>query len=159
MPKTPPFSSILVGTDGSPSASVAVDHAIDLAHDAGARLILVAAFQPLQPQRSAGDRAPGDSLTAPEDIQFTMGPDEYAQAVLETAAQDAKAAGVANVATYVRQGDPASAILDVAEEQGADLIVVGNKGMTGARRFLVSSVPNNVSHNAPCSVLIVRTSS
>ena len=56
-----------------------------------------------------------------------------------------------------RQGDPADAILDVAEERDADLIIVGNKGMTGAKRFLLGSVPNKVSHHAPCSVLIIRT--
>ena len=50
------------------------------------------------------------------------------------------------------------AILDVAEEQQADLIVVGNKGMTGAKRFLLGSVPNKISHHAPCSVMIIRTS-
>ena len=61
------------------------------------------------------------------------------------------------VTTYAREGDPADAILDVAEERGADLIVVGNKGMTGAKRFLLGSVPNKVSHHAPCSVLIIRT--
>ena len=59
---------------------------------------------------------------------------------------------------YARQGDPADAILDVAEERGADLIVVGHKGMTGARRFMLGSVPHRVSHHAPCSVLIIRTS-
>ena len=64
--------------------------------------------------------------------------------------------GVA-VSTYARQGDPADAILDVAEEQHADLIVVGNKGMTGAKRFLLGSVPNKVSHHAPCTVMIIRT--
>jgi nucleotide-binding universal stress UspA family protein len=58
---------------------------------------------------------------------------------------------------YPREGDPADAILDVAEETNADLIVVGNKGMTGAKRFLLGSVPNKVSHHAPCGVLIVRT--
>ena len=61
------------------------------------------------------------------------------------------------VEVYPREGDPADAILDVAEEQEADLIVVGNKGMTGARRFLLGSVPNKISHHAPCSVLIIRT--
>jgi nucleotide-binding universal stress UspA family protein len=57
-----------------------------------------------------------------------------------------------------REGDPADAILDVAEEKNADLVIVGNKGMTGAKRFLLGSVPNKVSHHAPCSVLIIRTS-
>jgi nucleotide-binding universal stress UspA family protein len=68
----------------------------------------------------------------------------------------AREAGVP-VNVYPRQGDPADAILDVAEEQDADLVVVGNKGMTGAKRFLLGSVPNKVSHHAPCSVLIIRT--
>ena len=67
-----------------------------------------------------------------------------------------RAAGV-EVETFAREGAPADAILDVAEERDADLIIVGNKGMTGARRFLLGSVPNRVSHHAPCSVLIVRT--
>ena len=65
--------------------------------------------------------------------------------------------GVSDVETFARQGDAADAILDVAEEQGCDLIVVGNRGMTGAKRFLLGSVPNKISHHAPCSVLIVRT--
>lgn len=58
---------------------------------------------------------------------------------------------------HARQGDPADAILDVAEEQNADVVIVGNRGMTGAKRFLLGSVPDKVSHHAPCSVLIVRT--
>jgi nucleotide-binding universal stress UspA family protein len=58
---------------------------------------------------------------------------------------------------HARKGDPADALLQVAEENGADLIVVGNRGMTGAKRFLLGSVPNKVSHHASCSVLIVRT--
>jgi nucleotide-binding universal stress UspA family protein len=59
--------------------------------------------------------------------------------------------------SHARLGDPADALLEVAEEEGADLIVVGNRGMTGAKRFLLGSVPNKISHHAPCSVLIVRT--
>jgi nucleotide-binding universal stress UspA family protein len=82
---------------------------------------------------------------------------EDVDATLREAAAESQAAGVATE-TYARQGDPADAILDVAEERGADLIVVGNKGMTGAKRFLLGSVPNKVSHHAPCSVLIIRTS-
>ncbi len=77
-------------------------------------------------------------------------------AILAEAEREVSEAGV-KVHTFARQGEPADAILDVAEEQGADLIVVGNKGMTGAKRFLLGSVPNKVSHHAPCSVLIVRT--
>jgi len=79
-------------------------------------------------------------------------------ALLEEARGEATGAGLTAVETYACQGDAADAIIDVAEEQRADLIVVGNKGMTGAKRFLLGSVPNKVSHHSPCSVLIVRTS-
>jgi nucleotide-binding universal stress UspA family protein len=89
-------------------------------------------------------------------MQWMINPREDVEATLAGAAEDARAAGI-EAATYPREGDPADAILDVAEELGADLIVVGNKGMTGAKRFLLGSVPNRVSHHAPCSVLIVRT--
>ena len=75
---------------------------------------------------------------------------------LDNACAKAREAGI-KVNTHPREGDPADAILDVAEETGADLVVVGNKGMTGARRFLLGSVPNKVSHHAPCGVYIVRT--
>ena len=81
---------------------------------------------------------------------------EDVTSILTEAARAAEEAGV-SAQTFPRQGDPADAILDVAEERDADLIVVGNKGMTGAKRFLLGSVPNRVSHHAPCSVLIIRT--
>ena len=77
-------------------------------------------------------------------------------ATLQHAVQRAAAAGVP-AREHAREGDAADAILDVAEELGADLIVVGNKGMTGADRFLLGSVPNTVTHHAPCSVLVIRT--
>ena len=86
-----------------------------------------------------------------------LNPRDEVDATLEAAGAAAAEQGVAGVAVHARQGDPADAILDVAEEQRADLIIVGNKGMTGAKRFLLGSVPNKVSHHAPCSVLIVRT--
>jgi nucleotide-binding universal stress UspA family protein len=80
------------------------------------------------------------------------------RALRHDAERQARRGGVTEVETVARQGDAADAILDVAEEQRSDLIVVGNKGMTGAKRFLLGSVPNKISHHAPCSVLIVRTS-
>ncbi|MGH2828948.1 MAG: universal stress protein [Actinomycetota bacterium] len=77
----------------------------------------------------------------------------------KTVLEDAsgRAAGVKGLQTKSVSGDPADMICDVAESEGADLIVVGNKGMTGAKRFLLGSVPNQVSHHAPCNVLIVKT--
>ena len=93
----------------------------------------------------------------PSDVQWAVNPREEVLALLDTAAGQAREAGRREVDTVARVGDAADAIVDVAEEQRCDLIVVGNKGMTGATRFLLGSVPNKVSHHAPCSVLIVRT--
>jgi nucleotide-binding universal stress UspA family protein len=146
-----PFSVIVVGTDGSAAASGAVEQAIALSQASGARLHIVSVYEP-PVERSASERT-----RVPEDIQWSMGPRAEVLALLEQAGQDAGASGLTEVETFARQGDAADAILDVAEEQGADLIVVGNKGMTGAERFLLGSVPNKVAHHAPCSVLIVRT--
>jgi nucleotide-binding universal stress UspA family protein len=145
------FKSIVVGTDGSSTASEAVRQAVELAQSVGAKLELVSAYEPVPAHRLREERR-----EAPEDLQWAISPREDVDATLEQAAQAARAAGV-EVSVYPRQGDPADALLDVAEEREADLIVVGNKGMTGAKRFLLGSVPNKVSHYAPCSVLIIRT--
>ena len=93
----------------------------------------------------------------PKDLEWMVNPRGDVLATLDAARAQASARASTAVETFARQGDAADAILDVAEEQRADLIVVGNKGMTGAKRFLLGSVPNKVSHHAPCSVLIVRT--
>ncbi len=146
------FASIVVGTDGSDTAKTAVRYAIDLARELGARLQIVSAYEPVADQRLRNDR-----LDAPEDLQWMINLREDVLAQLEEAKEDATIAGVTKVEAFARQGDAADAILDVAEEQRSDLIVVGNRGMTGAKRFLLGSVPNKVSHHAPCSVLIVRT--
>lgn len=145
------FTRIVVGTDGSETAAEAVRQAADLAKLAGAELSIVSAYEPV-PKR----RVEGEQLDAPGDVQHEIGPREDVNLVLESAAAAAKSAGV-EVRTHPVEADPAEAILSVAEETGADLIVVGNKGMSGARRFLLGSVPNKVSHHAPCSVIIVRT--
>jgi nucleotide-binding universal stress UspA family protein len=145
------FKSIVVGTDGSDTAAEAAREAIELAKSVGATLQIVSAYEPVPSQRLSEVRR-----DAPEDLQWAISPRSEVDATLEAAAAPARQAGVA-VNVYPRQGDPADAILDVAEETEADLIVVGNKGMTGAKRFLLGSVPNKVSHHAPCSVLIIRT--
>ncbi len=145
------FSRIVVGTDGSETATAAVRQAADLASKLGASLILVSAYEPVSQSRLREER-----LQAPADLEHAVTPREDVDATLAEAVKLASERGV-EVETDARQGDPADAILDVAEEKKADLIVVGNKGMTGAKRFLLGSVPNKVSHHAPCSVLIVRT--
>jgi nucleotide-binding universal stress UspA family protein len=145
------FSRIVVGTDGSDTAKEAVKQAAELAKQTGATLDVVSAFEPVSESRLREERQ-----QVPSDVAHVVGPTEDVEATLSEAADAVKAGGV-DVNTYARQGDPADAILDVAEEHNADLIVVGNKGMTGAKRFLLGSVPNKVSHHAPCSVLIVQT--
>jgi nucleotide-binding universal stress UspA family protein len=146
------FASIVVGTDGSDTATTAVRYAIDLARELAARLQIVSAYEPVSQQRLRNEQ-----VEVPKDLQWMVNPREDVLALLDRAQEEASAAGVEQVETFARQGDAADAILDVAEEQRSDLIVVGNRGMTGAKRFLLGSVPNKVSHHAPCSVLIVRT--
>jgi nucleotide-binding universal stress UspA family protein len=146
------FSRIVVGTDGSETASEALRQASQIGQQLGAELIVVSAYEPVSQTRLREERQ-----QVPGDMAHTVGPREDVEATLEEAEQLIKSQGIDKVKTVSRQGDPADAILDVAEEENADLIVVGNKGMTGAKRFLLGSVPNKVSHHAPSSVLIVRT--
>jgi nucleotide-binding universal stress UspA family protein len=145
------FSSIVVGTDGSETAGKAVLQATELARQVGASVSLVSAYEPV-----SGNRLREEKREVPKDLEWMVNPREDVEATLEEAAEAVEGAGV-KVDTYAREGDAADAILDVAEETKADLIVVGNKGMTGTKRFLLGSVPNKVSHHAPCSVLIIRT--
>jgi len=145
------FSRIVVGTDGSGTAAEAVRQARELARLAGATLSIVSAYSPI-PERKVKDQL----REAPADVQYEIGPREDVNLILDAAAAEARKESV-EVQTHPVEGDPGEAILNVAEETSADLIVVGNKGMTGARRFLLGSVPNNISHHAPCSVMIVRT--
>lgn len=145
------FKSIVVGTDGSGTATEAVRKATEIAVALGAKLELVSAYEPV-----SGVRLRQEAQQAPGDVQWMVNPREDVDATLEKTADEIRQRGI-EVRIWARQGDPADAILDVAEEQQADLIVVGNRGMTGAKRFLLGSVPNKISHHAPCSVLIVRT--
>ncbi len=145
------FGSIVVGTDGSDTANEAVRQAVELAGSVGAELLFVSAYAPM-----TRVNVNPETTQMPADVQWMVSAREDVASILAEAARAAEEAGV-SVQTFPRQGDPADAILDVAEERDADLIVVGNKGMTGAKRFLLGSVPNRVSHHAPCSVLIIRT--
>jgi nucleotide-binding universal stress UspA family protein len=145
------FASMVVGTDGSGTASEAVRQATDLAVQLSAKVHLVSAYEPVPEGRLREER---DQV--PDDLQWMVNPREDVNETLTQAAQVLETKGI-EVQIHAREGDPADAILDVAEETNADLIVVGNKGMTGAKRFLLGSVPNKVSHHAPCSVMIIRT--
>ena len=125
------FASIVVGTDGSSTASEAVRQATELARSLGAKVYLVSAYEPVPEGRLRDERE-----QVPEDLQWMVNPREDVEDTLSEGAGAFEGAGI-EVETLAREGDPADAILDVAEEKGADLIVVGNKGMTGAKRFLL----------------------
>lgn len=145
------FKRIVVGTDGSDTAAEAVRQAAELAKLAEADLDVVCAAEPIPAWRAEARRQ-----GAPEDVSYEFGPREEANFALEAAARVAAEVGV-KVTPHPMEGDPADAILDVAEDVKADLIVVGNKGMSGAKRYLLGSVPNKVSHHATCNVFIART--
>ena len=141
------YKSIVVGTDGSATARQAVTAAADLAERYGATLHVVCAYH--------GNPAAVTVMSGMVPAMSTAEMTEALEKMLAETATEVRGRGVA-VETYVCHGDPADAILGVADTQGAELVVVGNRGMTGARRLL-GSVPNNVSHHARCSVLIVQT--
>jgi nucleotide-binding universal stress UspA family protein len=121
------YETVLVGTDGSVTASRAVDRAVGIAAALEARLIVA----------YVGDGDAGETVTAQVEAQHSG-----ALPALET---------------RLLTGDPADALLGLAEAERVDLIIVGNKGMSGAQRFLLGSVPNKVSHQARCDVLIAHT--
>lgn len=145
------FDSIVVGTDGSDTATEAVRQAAELANLSKSELNIVSAYEPV-----SQSKLHEESTDVPGDVAQVVNPRQVVNVALDNAAALAKKNKV-DVQKHPREGDPADAILDVAEEINADLIIVGNKGMTGAKRFLLGSVPNKVSHHAPCSVMIIQT--
>jgi nucleotide-binding universal stress UspA family protein len=142
------FGEVLVGTDGSDRANRAVDRAMELVSSTGDRLHIVTAYRPPSVQKLERARA-----SAPAEVQWRISADNEAQAALRDAAKMANEAGV-QAETYAEQGEPAKVILDAAKRLGANLIVVGSKGV---ERRILGSVPHSVSQQAECDVLIVHT--
>jgi nucleotide-binding universal stress UspA family protein len=154
--------SIVVGTDGSEPADEAVRQAIDLASREGARLHLVTAYhhQQILPETTIWTNDPKGVIDtgrteARGPHTETVNLREVAESVLKRAAGDALSKGV-EVETHAREGQPAEVIIDIANQEQADLIVVGSRGLTGIRRYLLGSVSSKVSEHAPCNVMIVR---
>ena len=146
------YRTILVGTDGSETAERAVGEAARIAAHMDGRLVIVTAYRPMSPEERARLLA-----ELPDEMAWRVTGTAQAEEIVERGRIVAAQRGVEAAGRVVEGEHPSEAILDVAEEESADLIVVGNKGMTGARRFLLGSVPNNVSHHARCDVAIVRT--
>ena len=122
------YKHILVGTDGSKTAAIAVDKAAEVAAAAGAALTI-----------------------------FSAGKSPKADNVVAEAVEHVKAAGVKKAIGKAVDATPAEAIVAEAISGGYDLVVLGNKGMQGIGRFVAGSVPNKVSRMSPCALLIVRT--
>lgn len=161
-----PYEKILVGTDGSPTATRAVDKASVLAAQVGATPVIVCVHEPLSEQELARVRAgSGDALAqwsagridVPQEFQWRIASAAQAQDVLDRAADHASKAGVA-ADTRSIEGNPAEVLVSLATEEGFGLIVVGSVGMSGARRFMLGNVPNRISHHSPTDVLILHTS-
>jgi nucleotide-binding universal stress UspA family protein len=138
--------SVVVGTDGSAIAETAVRRAIELATGGETSVHLVTAYPDVP---SYGERLVGTARRERIDLR------ETAEAVLARAGREFEEAAI-EVSTYACEGDAAAVLIAVAEEQHADLIVVGARELTGLDRFLLGSVSSKLAHHAPCSVMIVR---
>jgi nucleotide-binding universal stress UspA family protein len=146
-----PYRNVVVGTDGSETAELAVRHAAELAKAFGARLTVVTAFTP-SPEEEAKRLE-----EAPPDVRWAITDATSADERARQARTIAREIGVEDVVLRVDSGEAASLLIDAADDSGGDVIVVGSKGMTSAKRFVLGSVPNKVSHHAPCDVVIVHT--
>jgi nucleotide-binding universal stress UspA family protein len=142
------LSTIVVGTDGTETAAKAVDFAVDMAERYGSRLVIASSYSPIPEDRLAKEQA-----DAPQEVKWSINPTEDVDATLREVEEKAQERGIKTV-SEARQGDPADVLCEIAEQHDADLLVVGNKGM---HRRILGSVPNSVSHKAPCSVVIVKT--
>ncbi len=140
--------SIVVGTDGSETAKQALSEAVRLAKALSAPVHVVSAYQPTH-ARVAG--APEGAAKVWQPL-----PHDEVERILTEAVAGVRLAGLEATSHAIRK-DPADALLAVADEVGASMIVVGSKGMHGARRLALGNVPNKVSHHARCNVLIVAT--
>ncbi len=133
---------VAVGTDRSRTATPAVELAAELANRYGAELYVIQVLLPGHPPETEAGQA--------EAMRASRAAGELRQVA-------GRLAGPRGHARVIVDADPAMAIVRAAEEADADLLVVGNVGMAGRREFLLGNVPNRVSHNARCSVLIVNT--
>ena len=145
------YQSVITGTDGSPTANRAMEKAIELAKRFSAEIHLVNVARKAPALAAANYELGGAAVVAEfEEQQANWSRDSIVE--LETRL---KGEGM-TVTGHAMQGDVAESFLEVADKVGADLIVVGSRGMRGAGRVL-GSIPNTLSHRAPCDILIVRT--
>ena len=140
------ISTIAVGTDGSGTATEAVAVAADLAQRLDAKLVLLSAFQ-------GTGKAAVDHSGASVELQWAVSTSAQVREILARIEADLRGKAI-DCSTLLDEGDPADVLVRLATECGADLLVIGNRGM---HRRVLGSVPNAVTHKAPCSVLVVKT--
>ena len=145
------YTTVLVGTDGSESSYRAVDRAAVVARDAGATLLLLTAYRPMNA------REVQDARAALGDEAYKVSGSTPAEDVLRDAADRARALGLTDVDTLAVEGDPVDALVDAVKDRKVDLLVVGNRGLNSLAGRLLGSVPANITHKAACDVLIVHT--
>jgi nucleotide-binding universal stress UspA family protein len=145
------YSKVLVGTDGSASATRAVERAAKLAADSGAALLIASAYQPIN------DRDRDRAVNQLGDDSYKVMGANPAEDALRDAAALAKKNGAENVETIAESGDPVDILVALIDGHKADLCVVGNRGLNSLAGRLLGSVPANISHRASCDVLIVHT--
>ena len=145
------YQTVLVGTDGSESSYRAVDRAAKIAHDSGARLVIVCAYH----QATRREVALAEDVLRDDAYQVTGS--TPAEETLRTASERASAQGAAAIERAAVEGEPVKSLLSTLDTYQADLLVVGNRGLSTLAGRLLGSVPADVSRRAPCDVLIVHT--
>ena len=145
------YQTVLVGTDGSDSSYRAVDRAAKIAHDSGARLVIVCAYH----QATKREVALAEDVLRDDAYQVTGS--TPAEETLRTASERASAQGAGAIERAAVEGEPVKSLLSMLDKYQADLLVVGNRGLNTLAGRLLGSVPADVSRRAPCDVLIVHT--
>lgn len=136
------LATVAVGTDGSTTASKAVEVAAEIARRFDAKLVLLSAFK--DAREPAADAA---------ELQWVSNNDSRVREILSRTEQDLREQRI-DCRTMIDEGDPGEVLIRLAEECDADLLVIGNRGL---QRRVLGSVPNTVTHKAPCSVYVVKT--
>jgi nucleotide-binding universal stress UspA family protein len=144
------YQTVLVGTDGSDSSLRAVDRAAQIAAGADAKLVVATAYFPQSEDARAADVL--------KDEGYKMAGNAPIYAILREAKERAHTAGAKDVEEKAVVGAPVDALVDLAEELKADLLVVGNVGLSTIAGRLLGSVPANVARRSKSDVLIVHTS-
>lgn len=142
------IATVAVGTDGSATADRAVEAALDLAERWDAKVVFISAYKPIDDARLRREMR-----DAPPQHHWRINPTEDVDATLRDAEERATSRGL-RWASEATEGDPADVILRMADKHSADVIVIGNVGM---ERRVLGSVPNTITHKAPCSVFVVKT--